>query len=272
MKDLFGILKNEKESTYNRFVIRELSSEREEIISKNKDIKNYQKKQNFRNIYNQTMFFFLLISFMTIIPMLIAKDGFINALKDRGYIFIIGIISFIIFLVLFVIYLNKKQRNKDEVETKQIEMKIASLENDCKRELNIPFNVNKIDIFLSKVKNKNGNEKSGNSIFANLQFMIYKDENNLYIADIHRVIALPLIAFKEIKKIKKSIVFQFWNKKDSYKSEKYKSYKIRSNNGLFFSKTYYVIYLKIDNEDFKINIPNYDLDTFLEVLNLKVEE
>ena len=107
----------------------------------------------------------------------------------------------------------------------------------------------------------------------NSEVYLFIENDKVYFADCGAVIEIPLASFKNIDKANKSVIVPKWNKEVPFNNEKYKEYKVKQNGyGMFYVKPYYSIKLLIDNEDYEMLIPNYDLKEFLKVVPLNVNE
>ena len=112
-------------------------------------------------------------------------------------------------------------------------------------------------------------------LFTHLNSEVYffVENDKACFADYSAVIEIPLESFKSADKIDKRIIIPTWHKEVPYNNEKYKEYKIKRNGyDMFYVKPYYSIKLLIDNEDYEMLIPNYDLKEFLKVVPLNVNE
>jgi hypothetical protein len=92
------------------------------------------------------------------------------------------------------------------------------------------------------------------------------------LASAYEEISIPL-AIVEIRKINKKALVGGWNKDESFKSGKYKKYKIKANNfGALFIKPYYAIIINDRIGQYEILVPCYDLDEVIALTHLKVVE
>lgn len=179
-------------------------------------------------------------------------------------------------LILLFRHLKVKKTKEDETEDK-LNIKVEHLLKECYEQLNIPIDALKIDIISTKYHtNKKGEHKFANQnlfIPINEETSWFIEEDSLFIADLISVIKIPLNSIKALKEIDKRILLRQWNKEESFNSEKYKSYKIKPQNaGLFLiAKTYYSLEFNVDNEEYNILVPKYDLNNLLKLLPLKIE-
>lgn len=276
MKNLFGI--NNKGNNFSKFIVRSASTtsneKMDELANKGTMIQKKELGPEWLNIVSTIC---VGIGLMFILGIFGAKDGFKEALKTRGYLFYIGIALFVLGLT-HIIYKKVKSKKGEKSESvKNFLNEQELLKKDILNELRIPEDATVIDILLTKVKeNKDGKEIAktmGLFTHINSEVYLFLECNKVYFADYSAVIEIPLESFKSIDKINKSIVIPEWHKKVAFHNEKYKEYKVKQNSyGMVFVKQYYSIKLLIDNEDYEILIPNYDLKEFLKVVPLNVNE
>lgn len=276
MKNLFGI--NNKGNNFSKFVVRSASTtsneKMDELANKGTMIQKKELGPGWLNIVSTIC---VGIGLMFILGIFGAKDGFKEALKTRGYIFYIGIALFVLGLT-HIIYKKVKSKKGEKSESvKNFLNEQELLKKDILNELRIPEDATVIDILLTKVKeNKDGKEIAktmGLFTHINSEVYLFLECNKVYFADYSAVIEIPLESFKSIDKINKSIVIPEWHKKVAFNNEQYKEYKVKQNSyGMVFVKQYYSIKLLIDNEDYEMLIPNYDLKEFLKVVPLNVNE
>ena len=276
MKNLFGI--NNEENNFNKFIVRSASTtsneKMDELANKGTMI---QKKELGPSWLNLVATKSLWLGVLFIVGMLAAKDGFEAALKTRSYLFYIGIVMFVFGLAYTIIAKMKSKKGKNSETVKNFLNEQEDLKKEILNELRIPENSTKIDILFTKVKeNKDGKEVAKSmGLFTHLNSEVYLfvENDKVYFADCGAVIEIPLASFKNIDKVNKSVIVPKWNKEVPFNNEKYKEYKVKQNGyGMFYVKPYYSIKLLIDNEDYEMLIPNYDLKEFLKVVPLNVNE
>ena len=217
------------------------------------------------------------IGLLLVIGMFLAKDGFYNALKTRGYIFYIGLA-----LTLFGIgtkvhkFLRTKKLEKDH-GVEALSKKADDVLSECYRELNIPEEHEKIDVLFAHYKKNKKGEDRIKSIFlfthVNMETLWFLEDKHLCIADPTLVLKIPLNAFKRIVRINKKAMVLYWNKDKNINAPEYKEYKLKTNTyGVVFVKPYYSVELCINDKDYHFYIPNYDLKNVLKLLDLEVIE
>ena len=284
MKNLFGIRKNVPVLEIDKYSVRKLSNEKlreyDEISESGEKV---VKKSTSVNAVLQSLSYFciafgvLMVSWFLRASGFRLKDKFEAAMKDRGYLFIIGIALVVIGIFGYVFFFLKNRRLKNSPELKKMSDDLTKVEKECLSELGVPDSAVKIDIIQKFVKiDDGGNEKPDVSApirYINLEMYMFEDGDGICISDVYSVWALPRTMFEKIVKVNKKIHFPMWNKEESTNSEKYKKYRIyKYGNGLFGSKPHYSVRLRDGNDEYEMIIPNYELETFLKIINLKVED
>lgn len=274
MKYFFGVSKKTNLRSSDKFIVRttsdETNREYDNIISEGKVLKS-------KKIVPSWLIHFAIIALlfgsMLIFGMLQAKDGFINALNSRGWLFYLGIVFVIAGASILIIAYVKNKKARNDVDILNYASKTESFINKACLELNIPLDSPKIDVVFALVKE---NKKRIESIdkwsllqYMNTEMFIFIEENFLCFGDHTVVIKIPLSSIKNIEEVTKKLALPKWNKNEDIHSEKYKQYKIKlnSNMNLLYVKPYYKVVLDIDGESYYFFVPNYDIEIFKEVLN-----
>lgn len=203
----------------------------------------------------------------------------LNQSKDilSYYPFLIAlVVSLIVFFASIIANGRKKQAFMNSDEYKQSISKLENLYEDTKEELGIPSEASSIDIFFEAYEIVKDVEVPVNRQvnFYNSSLYCYVENNNLYMSDLSDVYEIPLSAITNIIKVEKKCTFFGWNKEQRFNSEQLKKYNIRYN-GLFSIKEYYVVELDLNDEQYSLIIPNYDIDEFnnlIKVCNIEPRE
>lgn len=283
MKNLFGMYKQEKMNNFNKFIVKRISAEKEKALEalqkENDSLRRAKNPPQWIVAFSFLLFMFGLIF---VIAMLFAKDGFTNALQTRGYFFYLGIGFAVVGAGLYIFYCMKIKKSNADPQMIEFVEKANNFLNECSLELEIPETAEEMDIIFSLVKlNKKGKEKLRQSSllqYVNLPLKVFADQHHLYFADSIMVIAIPLSSITAIEKINKRMPLPQWNKEASFKSEKYKKFKIYTNqNGLIWTKPYYSIKANIDNEPYFFLLPCYEIENFVFIMkeagiNIDIEQ
>lgn len=294
MKNIFGInITENKQNHYidgAEFITRKLSLE----TQKNFDI-FFPKSDNYNNDGSIIIMVLKFISlFMCIIFLKVDigilvdylfYDGisFVEAYHNAPVISYIGAAS--IAVLIFCITAERHRKKKviiteenniessipDDVEEEDFFYKTMA---EAETELNIPEDFVEIDILGYRYKIKKGKDKLvsyGMYDYYNIEYRAYLQDGFFCLADLDMVITIPLSSFREIEKSKKRASFKIWNKSEPYNSKRYKKYKIAQNQfGTYFTR-FYKIHISDIKGEFELFIPNYDIDTFVDITKLTVE-
>lgn len=150
--------------------------------------------------------------------------------------------------------------------------------NDILAELGVPSGAKQIDVLSFFYKVKDGKIKVCEkpmqmAPYLNPVFHIFKDSENLYLANLEQKYAIPLSSLKSIKSVKKTIRIIEWNKDEMYNEGIYKKYKMNIDNyGCIFCKPYHILEFEHNNELWGIYIPCYELPVIEKLTGLKAEE
>lgn len=195
--------------------------------------------------------------------------------KNAPVLFYVAGVGAVVWLVLFVFekIRHKKVDNTGAID--EINNKASDIELQCEEELGIPHDAPKVDIFSFEYKEKNGKYKVKAGlgvVFSNNQMRLFKEADNLCLANCTDVYAFSIDGFKKFVHKKQRAYFDEWNKKVDYRKGEYKQYKIRINYfDAYFCKYYALQYTDVFGE-YEIFFPEYELKHFEQILNLPVEE
>ena len=212
----------------------------------------------------------------------IVAFGFLKALLEVSFETAYGNAGWMLYfggaclLIALAIFVYKTYRNRTIVNSPAARDALAEQERlnaRCFEDLGVPQTADDIDLFGEGFKEKNGKAKRAWSMsqYVNLSCKIYRDGENLYLADIDGVYAFPLSGFFEIMAVRKTTTFSGWNKAVPFNKPPFKQYNIRRNNyGVFFVKPYYYVKFLAFNEEYMLVIPSYELETLQKYLTLNI--
>lgn len=204
-------------------------------------------------------------------------DGkhFVEIAKNGWWIWLIAGISTAIFLIIHFISKKKVKAVVESEEFNLVEKRSERLYKEIMEDLKVPQDAPQTDLLIHSYKlSKNGKKRNAGllSVYYNLQFHVYKEEDKLCFADVGTVYGVPMDGLKRIVKINKLATFPNWNKEERYNEGEYKKYKINTNNyGTLFVKPYYSLQFVADNEEFELLFPPYELETIQKITGLSVE-
>ncbi len=191
----------------------------------------------------------------------------IRGIKNAGWLYVVGLVCFILWLVLS--YFSGKKRNTvlESSESVQARTDAETTFDTILTTLGVPLNSEEIDIFTYKYKLENGNikihrEAMQSTNFLNLSFRIYKDNENLYLANAKGKYAFPLNSIRTIRTMEEDATFPHWHKSEGFNSEKYEVYGIYKNKfDVYCAPCYHVLEVVYKGELMWIYFPNYEITT-----------
>ena len=173
---------------------------------------------------------------------------------------------------------KKKKAILEDEENALAISKLDGIHDTIMSELSVPADAKEVDVLFFHYKVKDGEIKVHGKAtmmvqYLNLIFSIYADEENLYLANLECKYAFPLSSLKTIRTIKKRIHIPEWNKEEAFNKGIYKQYKLVSDKyGFIHCKSYHILELTHNGEDYGIYFPNYELPIFEEATGLKAEQ
>lgn len=272
MKYLFGFNKKKNSNTIVKFTLRRTSEDKEtEFDNLSAEGKQLQRKKTIPSWVAYVALILMPLGVLFVVGMLFAKDGFQHALQDRGWMFFMGIGLFIIGLSLYLIFRIKNKKADADSDVQAYVQKVEKTLKESRFELDIPETSIKMDVIFAIVKeNKNGEEKIDQMSliqYINQEMYIFIENECLCFADNSFVAGVPLNSVGEISEINKRMPLPKWNKSENFRSDKYKQYKIYTNqSGLIWIKQYYSINLLINGEEYYFYLPNYEIGSFKKLI------
>ena len=275
MKNAFEVNVTTKENGCDKFIVKKISPELQRKHDEMYEAFAMIQKNSSIPLWLSIIYFICLFVATTF------TCGFFDAAMDVGFAaaynnaswlpYVDGIcIVFAAAVFFYKLYKKKSIQQSPAVQSKLEESK--RLNRQCYEELCVPCDADDIDVFALPVKTKNGKMKQATVFqYANTECKIFKDFNNLYIADVNAVYGFPLNSFTKIAARNKNATFDSWNKEEPFNKGVYKQFKVRRNNmGIFFIKPHHSLQFFAFNEEYEIVIPNYELQTLLKYVNLNV--
>lgn len=267
MRDFFEIDINDVDhSSYKQFVTRGLGDKflsQIEIVDKEfKEMidKVVGPKQKVLNIFYY-LTFISVIGFMTFALLFVQ-----NLANDKPFPYgmLIGLFVCLALVITFGLLQikTKKEYNKLLKSDKVVKMseKNQEIEEMVKKELGVPSECEKIDIFVRQVYFKNNQKINAiRQSYNNYALYAYKKNNRIIFCDTYENIELKLSEVTKVKLINDRITFQNWNKKEPMADAKYRQYKVKPMaRGGIIVNCFYQIELNHNDVDYLIRIPGYE--------------
>lgn len=200
-----------------------------------------------------------------------------QAYKNAAWVVWLGGICIIIWLILLILAHKKEKTVLESDENKNIDSNLEDISANIFSELRVPLASNEIDIISLTYKMKNGEIKPCTSSFelspyVNFAYKIFKDNENLYLANLEEKYSIPLSSLKTIYSVKKSITLPMWYKDEAHNKGAYKRYKIKEDEyGNITFKPYHILEFEHNGEMWGIYFPCYELPVLEELTGLKAE-
>ena len=274
MKNLFSFDVKAEEQPYNAYIIKKAdSSVLEEQDDTFKKANDFQKKYSlplYLQIIMFVSFFAFVLVLFGIINAISRGTSFSQAYENAPYLFYICGACLLIFIILFGIarYLIKKGKKDPQYSIIEQEMQTAvehSFEN-----LGVPADASDISVIVYYFKNnKRGKERAVS--YASIEMKIYADSDNLYLADTGSVTAMPFSDIQKIVENKRRTQVPQWTKDESFRSKKYKPYKVKATQYGYMVKTY-SMQINANGTELEVLIPNYELEILKTFVNVPVIE
>lgn len=216
---------------------------------------------------------------ISLLKSLAGADGvsITDAYKNGASLFWIAGICLLVWGVLKLSSMRKEKEVLDSDEADHVFSNFNNVCNSIYSELSVPPDAKEVDILSFFYKMKDGRIKVCEKAmqmapYLNLIFRVYRDSDNLYIANLEGKYAFPLSSLISIHTVKKHIRLISWNKNVPFNNDNYKQYKITSDNyGCIHCKYYHILEIDQGGESLGIYIPNYELPIFEELTSLKAE-
>lgn len=179
-----------------------------------------------------------------------------------------------------VITFFAKRKEKAVMESDESERFFSGMDAIAKSiydEMGLSGDEKSVDVLSFEYKLKDGECKPYKSaledmVYNNLEYYIFADDKNLYLADTDGKYAFALSSLRAIHKIKKKIALLSWNKDVDYYKGEYKRFKMHEDDAYnVIVKNYCILELEHNGESWGIYFPEYELETFEELTGLKVE-
>lgn len=284
MKPFLGIdlTNNKKNEEYNgeEFLVLKTSSEMSQRFEDKQEeaedtLENSKLSKPLRVIKGICGFLGLLI-LIGILKALGGEDGFTlrNAYENAAWVFWVGGGLLLCWLILQLASMHKSKTVLQTEESTKTFSDLDKMSEAIFDELGVPENSKEVDVLFFFYKMKKGEIKICEKAFQtapylNAVFNVFKDDENLYLANLDGKYAFSLASIKNITSFNKKIRIINWNKDTPYNDPIYKPYKLyEDDNGCIHCKKYHIIEVENNGDIFGIYIPSYELPIFEELIGI----
>lgn len=276
MKNLIYVLKNKKIDTLNSHDYIYKSTDIELIEKLNDELIKIERDalNKFNPIWLRVS---KTISFYGMLVLLIGILRGINevtlkvAFKNAPYIFIIFLVLIVLYIIFFTISKIFEQKFNKSNEIDNIYELIENKKQEYYQLSNFDEVGVKIDLLTELFyKNKKQELKKypiGKNIFICVETNIYKNNNFLYIQNFELTLKIPFKDIKKVEPIEDKLYLANWNK-DIIPNED--PYNLKIINELIEVKKQYKVLIQIDEKQFYLIIPSYDIKKFIEIIEENV--
>lgn len=180
-------------------------------------------------------------------------------------------ICLVVWLVLKLLSLQKEKSVLGSDENAQVFSHWENTTDAVYAELSVPADAKEVDVLSFFYKMKDGNIKvceKGMQVtqYFNPIFKIFADSEYLYLANLDGKYAFPLSSIIGIRTVKKHVRIAGWNKEVLYNKGIYKQYKLTIDNyGCIHCKSYHILELNHNGENWGIYFPSYELPVIEEI-------
>lgn len=196
-------------------------------------------------------------------------EGFHNA----PVIFFAGGIAIVLLIVLWIVGKCKANHAVQTIDVTAIEENVGDAIEQIHSELQIPEDAVDVDVLFQVYKMKNGKRHVKNRgwyRFVNGEMAVYRKDDRLCFSDYHGEWAIPIGEIQGVQNVPKKVQVSGWNKEYPVTAPQLKPYKPIDNNGSIFVRAYYAIEIQSIWGAFEILIPNYDMETVMQIAGLEM--
>ena len=206
----------------------------------------------------------------------VAKVGFEQAMQNAPILLAIFAVCTVVFVVLKIWGNRRNNAVMQSTEVEQLDADVQETLGLAYGELGVPEDAVKMDAFVFRYKEKNGKisiRSMGFFEFINVEVRAYVKDEALCLADTESVYAIPLKSLCDIQTVKKTAMFQGWNKELLPNDKSFKPYHVGVNQyETIFCKPYYILEAEIRGEIWGVYFPGYELPVVEGLTGLKAQQ
>ena len=194
--------------------------------------------------------------------------------KNEPWLYYTFAVCAVIWAILTLIASKKKKKVYSTAESHKAKDNALGSFDEILKNLGVPADAEEIDILCCRYKMENGVPKvyelPTQPNFINLNYKIYKDNENLYLANPQGKFAFPLNTMRTIRTVGEGATIPNWYKDKPDTSEEYEPYGFFKNRfGVPCVPNYHILELVVQGELLWIYFPNYEIKTIENLTGLK---
>ena len=199
-------------------------------------------------------------------------------IRRAPWLYIVGLVCIVIWFVLTLLSGYKSDKVLKSEESQKAKNDALKAFDDILAYLGVPLDSTEIDVIFCKYKSRGEQIEVVNAPlqmtnFINMSFRIFKDYDNLYLANPNGKYAFSLSSMRRIRTVFAEAVIPDWHKEQAFDSDEYKVYSIsKDKSDLLHTSPYYMLELEDNGEIFGIFFPCYEIKTLESVTGLKAWE
>lgn len=261
MKNIFAFCKDAQSQTKETFLLRSPSDGSNRLTEQYRgQLKALEKKSTYPLWVNIIKWGALV--FFGIILLSALRAGISVAWKNGPALFFIGGGCLILFLVLFLIEMQRKKRGTTR-EANALRESAERHSEEVRRELGVPANALQTDILSYTFQIRNGKEKRASIRFADyslLDTLVFYENGMLCIFDWSELYGIPVSEIAAIRQNDKRVSIMGWNKLVRPEDPVFKPYRLFVNGyGNVFVPSCAVT-VRHGGEEYEILFPAYEAD------------
>ena len=206
----------------------------------------------------------------------VAEVGFEQAMQNAPILLAIFAVCTVVFVVLKIWGNRRNNAVMQSTEVEQLDADVQETLGLAYEELGVPEDAVKMDAFVFRYKEKNGKisiRSMGFFEFINVEVRAYVKDEALCLADTESVYAIPLKSLRSIQTVKKTAMFQGWNKELLPNDKSFKPYHVGVNQyETIFCKPYCILEAEIRGEIWGVYFPSYELPVVEGLTGLKAQQ
>lgn len=212
---------------------------------------------------------------MVIMVGLMRREGsLIQTCKDDPGFFFAAVLFFAVWLSLKIYARVRRRRIEAQYPAEYADDALRGVVAASLEVLGIPENAPEVDVLsegYALKKGKRVRKMAAMCPYANLPMRVFTEDGRLCIANMEERWDIPLSSFTRAVLVKKRPNLPVWNKPEPYTDEKYKPYKITTNNfGQFFAR-YYSIDIDDERGNYYLLVPEYDGRAIFDLIGIRPE-